>query len=154
MIRKFAYFLPLLLALTIVAPGSFAEAPAIPNRTPDATIDLATTTGTQLVTGEWRYSDTRIVETNFRAPDANGQPTGAPVRTYDYEPHAGGAVFDDSAWPVIEPASLKDRRSTGKLCFNWYRINVTVPDRIGNFETKGSTVVFETALDDYAEIWV
>ncbi len=46
--------------------------------------------------GVWRYSDTRIVETEFRAPGPDGQPTGAPVKTYDYAPHAGGADFDDS----------------------------------------------------------
>jgi gluconolactonase len=94
------------------------------------------------------------VETEFRSPDANGQPTGAPLHTYDYEPHAGGASFDDSQWPVIAPTSLAERRSTGRLCFNWYRINITVPERVDGVETKGSTVVFETSLDDYAEVWV
>ena len=40
------------------------------------------------------------------------------------------------------------------MCFAWYRINVTVPERIGNFDPTGSTVVFETSIDDYAEVWV
>jgi len=121
---------------------------------PDATIDLATAEGAKLVKGEWRYSDTKIIEVDFRSAGADNQPTGAPIKTYDYTPHAGGADFDDSKWEVIEPATLSKRRSTGRICFNWYRINLTVPDRIGDFDPTGSTVVFETSLDDYAEIWV
>jgi gluconolactonase len=31
---------------------------------------------------------------------------------------------------------------------------VTIPERVGTFETRGVTVVFETSLDDYAEVWV
>ena len=120
----------------------------------EATIDLMTAEGAALVKGAWRYSDTRIVESRFRAPDADGQPTGAPVATYDYTPHAGGADFDDSGWERIEPASLVQRRSTGRLSFNWYRIRVTVPERVGAVDTKGTTAVFETSLDDYAEVWV
>lgn len=125
-----------------------------PNGQPLATIDLATREAARLVKGEWRYSDTRIVEVDFRGPGPDGQPTGAPVKTYDYTPHAGGADFDDSGWEVIDAATLAQRRSTGRICFNWYRIRITVPERIGNFDPVGSTVVFETALDDYAEIWV
>jgi gluconolactonase len=121
---------------------------------PAATVDLTTPEGVRLVKGEWRYSDTKIIEVDFRAPGPDGQPTGAPIRTYDFAPHAGGADFDDSRWKVIDPGSLAARRSTGRLCFNWYRINITVPERIGSFDPTGSTVVFETALDDYAEVWV
>jgi gluconolactonase len=69
-------------------------------------------------------------------PFADGQPTGAPVKTYDYTPHAGGAAFDDSRWEAIAPTSLTERRSTGRLCFAWYRINITVPERVGAFDTK------------------
>ncbi len=121
---------------------------------PDAVIDLATGDGVRLVKGEWRYSDTKIVQVDFRAPGADGQPTGEAVRTYDYRPHAGKADFDDSRWEVIEPTALSKRRSTGRICFNWYRINVTIPERIGDFDPGGSTVVFETSVDDYAEVWV
>src|SRR5438046_9874089 len=55
---------------------------------------------------------------------------------------------------VIDPTTLDKRRSAVKLAFNWYRIKITVPERIGNFTPAGSTVVFTTSLDDYAEIWV
>ncbi len=119
-----------------------------------ATIDLTTAAGVALVKGQWRYSDTRIIETDFRAPGPDKQPTGRPIRTYDYEPKAGGIDFDDSKWEPIAAASLSDRRSTGRLCFNWYRITLTIPERVGETNTKGSTVIFQTALDDYAEVWV
>ena len=126
----------------------------VPGGKPESTIDLASAAGVALVKGEWRYSDTKIVEVDFRGPGPDKQPTGAPVKTYDYTPHAGGADFDDSKWEVISPTTLDQRRGNGRLGFNWYRIKLTIPDRIGDFDPTGSTVVFETSLDDYAEIWV
>jgi gluconolactonase len=128
--------------------------PDVPGGSPGATIDLATDEGARLVKGQWRYSDTKIIEVDFRGPGSDGQPTGAPVKTYDYTPHAGASAFDDSQWETIKAANLDGRRSTGRICFNWYRINITVPERIGSFNPAGSTVVFETSLDDYAEVWV
>ena len=139
-------------------PAAFAAIteirPRVPNGRPEATIDLATEEGVRLVKGQWRYSDTKIIEVDFLGPGKDGQPTGSPVKTYDYTPHAGGADFDDSRWELISANSLDKRRSTGRLCFNWYRINITVPQRAGDFDPSGSTIVFETALDDYAEVWV
>jgi gluconolactonase len=126
----------------------------IPAGKPEATIDLGTAEGVALVKGEWRYSDTKIVEVDFRGPGADKQPTGVAVKTYDYTPHAGVADFDDSKWEVIGPKTLDQRRGNGRLGFNWYRIKLTVPERIGSFDPTGTTAVFETSLDDYAEIWV
>jgi gluconolactonase len=121
---------------------------------PDAVIDLATRNGVDLVKGQWRYSDTRIIEVDSRGPGADLKPSGAPNKTYDYTPHAGVADFDDSKWEAIDPTTLDARRSTGKICFNWYRIAVTVPEKIGAFDPTGSTVAFEIVIDDYSEIWV
>ena len=144
-----------LLAFTIRgARASSSEAAGTPAGKPEASIDLATEAGTKLVKGAWRYSDTKIVEVDFRGPGADSQPTGAPVKTYDYTPKAGAVDFDDAQWEVIPATSLEKRRAGGRLCFNWYRLAITVPDRVGDFDPTGSTVVFETALDDYAEVWV
>lgn len=121
---------------------------------PDATIDLRTKEGTQLVKGAWRYSEVQIIETDFRAPGPDLKPSGKPTKTYDYTPHAGAADFDDSHWVVLDSETLEARRSTGKVCFNWYRINVTIPDKVGKLDTRGSTVAFEIVIDDYAEVWV
>jgi gluconolactonase len=121
---------------------------------PDAVIDLATREGVALVQGQWRYADTRIVGTDFRAPGPDLRPSGAPIKTYDYTPHAGAADFDDSAWEAIAPETLEARRGTGRLSFNWYRLRVTIPPRVGRLDPTGSTAVFEIVVDDYAEVWV
>jgi len=121
---------------------------------PDAVVDLRTEAGVELVKGQWKYSDVRIVETDFRAPGPDMKPSGTPIKTYDYSPHAGAADFDDSQWEALYPTTLEARRSTGKVCFNWYRINVTIPEKVGEFQAAGSTVAFEIVIDDYAEVWV
>jgi len=129
-----------------------AQAP--PYGRPDATIDLRTRDGVQVVQGKWRYNDVKIVEADSKGPGPDLKPSGSPVRTYDYTPHAGTVDFDDSQWPVIDPATLDARRGNGKVSFNWYRIRVTLPENVGNLAVAGSTVSFEIVIDDYAEIWV
>jgi gluconolactonase len=158
--RKFmTLFRVACLVLGVCLSLSYASSPSktsadVPTGKPDATVDLGSVDGINAVKGEWRYSDTRIVEADFRGPGPDKQPTGTPVKTYDYTPHAGGADFDDSKWDVISPTTLDQRRGNGRLGFNWYRIKLTIPDHIGDFDPTGSTAVFETSLDDYAEIWV
>ena len=151
---RFAVALVLGILLLLLSRGFAQTSADAPAGKPDATIDLATKAGVDLVKGQWRYSDTRIKEVDFKTAGPDKQPTGAPNKTYDYEPHAGGADFDDSKWEAIEPTTLDARRSTGRLCFNWYRINVTVPAQAEGVDLSGATAVFETSLDDYAEIWV
>src|SRR3990172_9027044 len=128
--------------------------PFVPAGKSEAVIDLASAEGLRLVKGAWRYSDTKIVEVDFTGPGADGQPTGSAVKTYDYAPHAGSADFDDSRWEQIEPTTFSKRPGSGRLSFNWYRIKLTIPERLGDFDPTGATAVFETSLDDYAEIWV
>ena len=82
---------------------------------PDATIDLRSDGGVALVQGGWRFSEARLVPTDFKAPGSDLKPSDAPVKTYDYEPHAGAAEFDDSSWARVEPSSLEARR-TAELC--------------------------------------
>jgi gluconolactonase len=129
-----------------------AQAP--PYGRPDATIDLRTKEGAQLVKGDWRYSDVKIVEVDSKGPGPDLKPSGTPVKTYDYTPHAGEAGFDDSRWPVIDPRKLDARRGNGKVSFNWYRINVTIPEKVASLPVAGSSVSLEIVIDDYAEIWV
>ncbi|HSE89119.1 MAG TPA: SMP-30/gluconolactonase/LRE family protein [Candidatus Binatia bacterium] len=147
-----------ILAALLLFSASFARAAsaeeALAKRKPEALIDLGKKEGTQLVKGEWRYSDTRIIEVDFKAPGADGQPSNIQNKAYDFTPHAGGVEFDDSKWEVIDPTTLDKRRSAGRLALNWYRIKITVPERIGNFNPTGSTIVLATSIDDYAEIWV
>jgi gluconolactonase len=130
----------------------------LPGR-PDAVVDLQADAGAALVDGQWRYSDARVEEIEFvelAGPDAPDPlaPGDVPNRTYDVVPHAQAVDFDDSAWERLAPADTMRRLSTGRVCFNWYRIDVTIPERVGVFDPTGSTVVFEVAIDDYAEVWV
>jgi len=141
-------------ALVFLAGRALAETNAdAPTGKPDVVIDLATKEGVDLVKGQWRYSDTKIIHVDFKAAGPDKQPTGKPIKTYDFTPHAGGVDFDDSKWEKIDPTTLDARRSTGRLCFNWYRINITIPPRVNDVDLAGATAVFETSLDDYAEIW-
>src|SRR5215471_13033711 len=143
--------LALLLSLVRVDAQTIQDPPV---GRPDAVIDLASREGVQLVNGQWRYHDVKIVDADSRAVGPDLKPSGVPIKTYDYTPHAGPADFDDSQWEAIDATTLDQRRSTAKVCFNWYRINITVPERIANFSTAGSTVAFEIVIDDYAEVWV
>jgi gluconolactonase len=137
-----------------LVPTTGVMAGEVPTGRADAVVDLGKANGVKLVKGHWRYSDTKIVEVPFRSPGPDLKPSGPPNTTYDFTPHAEGKDLDDAKWEVIEPDTLGQRRSTGKLCFCWYRLRVTIPERIGEFDPTGSTAVFEIVVDDYAEIWV
>ena len=150
--RAFAIVAGISLAFSASARAQVtADAPAV---RPDAIVNLATEDGAALVRGQWRYSDAKIVEIDHHAAGPDLRPSGPLNRTNDIDPKAGATDFNDAAWQAIPPSGLEARRSNGRLSFGWYRINLTVPDRVGTFDTKGSTVVFEIVVDDYAEVWV
>ena len=141
--------------LTVSPPiGAAQTTPDAPFGRPAAIIDLATDEGVRLVKGQWRYSDVKIVDVEHRAPGPDLRPSGPPNHTYDISPHAGAADFDDSTWAVLPASQLETRKGNGRLSFNWYRTKVTIPARVGAFDTTGSTAVFEIVVDDYAEVWV
>jgi gluconolactonase len=128
----------------------------LPGR-PDAIVDLQTAEGAALVAGEWRYADARVEEIDFVEVGSPADPLGpgdTPNRTYDVVPHAESRDFDDSHWRTLSPRETMLRLASGRVCFNWYRIGVTIPSRIGDLDPTGSTVVFEVVVDDYAEVWV
>jgi gluconolactonase len=152
MARLLMAALGVLLAVTPISAQHAVRRP-IDGR-PDAVVDLRTAQGAALVSATWRSSDASIVDSDFNAPGPDLKPSGGRITTRDLSPRAGAAGFDDSKWPVIEPAALEARRSSGKLSFNWYRTSVTIPERVETLATAGSTVVFEIVVDDYAEIWI
>lgn len=122
-----------------------------PSGPPTATLDLMTPDGVRQVQGEWRFTDVKLVESEGKNPD------GSPGKTYSYTPHASQvakADFDASGWSLVEPAALTKPRGKTQVAFGWYRIQVTVPEKVGNFATAGSTVVFQTTVDAYGEVWV
>ncbi|HET9275937.1 MAG TPA: SMP-30/gluconolactonase/LRE family protein [Gemmatimonadales bacterium] len=144
------------IALLLAAAGPVAAQVTqdVPAGRPEAIVDLTTSEGVRLVGGQWRFADARVVEVAHRSPGPDLRPSGPPNRTHDIEPKAGAADFDDSAWEAFDGPELVKRRTGGRLSFGWYRLNVTIPERIGSFDPTGSTVVFEVTVDDYAEIWV
>jgi gluconolactonase len=133
--------------------------PEILPRRPVAVIDLQTDEGAAMVAGEWRYADARVEEIAFVALAGVGAtdplgPGEVPNATYDIVPHAQAADFDDSDWERLAPSETTARLADGRVCFNWYRISVTIPDRVDDVDVTGSTVLFEVVADDYAEVWV
>lgn len=128
--------------------------PSTPPHVPDAILDLASSAGVELVHGQWRAAPAQIVEVAHRNPGPDRRASGTPNRTMDVSPEAGARDFDDSAWPAIAPEALEERTGTGKLSFAWYRLRLTLPEKVGGVATAGATVVFETVVDDYAEVWV
>jgi gluconolactonase len=125
----------------------------LPGR-PDAVIDLQTDEGAALVGGAWRYADAEVREIDFVEVADHLGPGEVPNRTFDVVPHAEAADFDDAAWRALAPGETQLRLATGRVCFNWYRIAVTIPERVGDLDPTGATVVFETVIDDYSEVWV
>src|SRR5947207_10151512 len=115
-IREFLFSLCACLALSAqstAAQNWATQSP--PYGRPDATIDLRTREGVQLVKGEWRYSDVQIIQVDSKGPGPDLKPSGGPVKTYDYTPHAGIAGFDDAAWQVLDSMTLDARRGNGKI---------------------------------------
>src|SRR6266571_1243564 len=97
-----------------------------------AVVDLQADEGAALVGAQWRYSDAGVEEIDFVEVGSDADPLGPgdlPNRTFDVLPHAGTAEFDDSGWRLLTPAQTQLRLAHGRVCFNWYRLSVTVPDR-------------------------
>ena len=123
---------------------------------PLGVIELNTVSGAKLVNAEWRYADAQLKPIEFPQPDAAGQPTGPVAASWDVSPRAGARDYDDSTWQRLRPETLLERRGRGRVSFNWYRVRITIPELVPGtaMPTRGTTVVLETALDDYAEVWV
>lgn len=130
-----------------LAPGALLTMvlTALPALAQSTKIDLRTKAGVEKVKGQWRYSDVKIIEVDGKGPP----PENKPLRTYSFEPRAEKTDFDDAKWEVLDPTTLGARRAGGQLCFNWYRIKITLPP-----EAEGKTVHFVTTVDDYGEVWV
>jgi gluconolactonase len=143
-------------ALLTFATHASAQAPTptsppqlAPALVPAHTVDLMTADGMAAFGAQWKHMEAKIVE----GPALQGAMPGYKT-SYDISPRAGEKGFDDSSWPIIEAKGLADRRGGGKVSFLWYRTNLTVPPKIGNFETAGAKMVLTAYVDDYAEVWV
>src|SRR5262252_10947737 len=120
-----------------------------PALVPAHVVDLLTAEGMAAFGAQWKHMEAKIVE----GPALQGALPGYKT-SYDISPHAGAKGFDDSSWQTLEPKGLGDRRGGGKVSFLWHRTNLTVPAKIGNFDTTGAKMVLTAYVDDYAEVWV
>jgi len=148
-----AMALPLLASAASVAqtpapPAPPAPIPA-PSLPPNVEVDLITNPGSAMFGAQWKTMEAKIVEVAPIPEHLPGYNTA-----YDIAPHAGDAAFDDSKWPVIQATDLPARRGGGHVSFIWFRSNLTIPAKIGDFDTTGAKAVLTVAVDDYAEIWV
>jgi gluconolactonase len=135
-------------------PATIAAAPApppaiAPSLPPVMAVDLMTPAGSAAFGAQWKTMEAKIVEVPA-IPDAMPEYK----TTYDIAPHAGESGFDDSSWPRIEPTALGAKRGGGKVSFIWFRAQLTIPARVGDFDTSGAKAVLTANIDDYAEIWV
>jgi hypothetical protein len=77
--RQFTYllFVSLLFCVSLARAQNWA-AQAPPYGRPNATIDLRTGEGAQLVHGQWRYYDAKIIAVVSKGPGADLKPSGLP----------------------------------------------------------------------------
>lgn len=132
------------------APQAPTPLPAIaPSLPPTRVVDLTSSEGAAAFGAQWKNMDVKIVE-------VPAMPNAGPAwkTAYDIQPKAGEMGFDDSSWPKIEPKGLLDRRGGGRLFMTWYRATLTLPGKIGDFDTNTARVVLAFTIDDYAEVWV
>src|SRR2546425_877545 len=146
----------------MIAPIAGAQVPAAPpaapappapqippTLVPSHVVDLMTADGIRAFGAQWKTMEAKIVEGPAIPNAMPGYKT-----SYDIQPHAGESGFDDSSWPTIDAKGLADRRGGGKVSFIWFRANLTIPAKVGDFDTTGARTVLSVFVDDYAEVWV
>jgi gluconolactonase len=143
---------PLLAGSILIAQSQPLPAPPpimAPVLVPNLTVDLMTAEGMGQFGAQWKIMEARLVEAPLLPNTMPGYD-----KSFEISPKAGEKGFDDSKWSVIEPKGLGDRRGGGRVSFIWYRTNLTMPAKVGNFDTKDATAVFTAYIDDYAEVWI
>ncbi|MFO0858737.1 MAG: SMP-30/gluconolactonase/LRE family protein [Phycisphaerales bacterium] len=123
-------------------------------RVPSAVVDLRTTAGTSSVSATWRFANADIINSTNNGPDANNKPTGPEQPAHTLAPNLSQVSDIDARSDTIQPTSLEQRRTSGKLAFAWYTLDFVVPEKIGGTDVSGATLVFEATVDDYAEVSV
>lgn len=121
-------------------------APSVP---PVHVVDLMTDAGSAAFGAVWRAKEAKLVECPAFTDSRPEYKT-----TYDVEPHAELAGYDDSAWELVPPTDLSGRRGGGMVSFFWFRVTLTIPANAMGFATTESKAVLRVNVDDYAEVWV
>ena len=125
-----------------------------------AVIDLRTSEGSQLAKTQWKSLNAQIVAAKFNAPGPSDKdqmpiyPTGKSITTNTLSPRFGTPEFEQAKWETVAATDLETRRGNGLLSHVWYRIQVTIPEKVAAFATAGSRALFEIVADDYSEVWI
>src|SRR2546430_13271548 len=105
---------PVIIAATPVRPLASPQPAIAPALPPVCTVDVMTLEGSAIFGAQWKTREAKIIEVPA-IPDA----MPAFATTYDIDPHAGEAGFDDAAWPSILPTALAARRGGGPTRLPW-----------------------------------
>src|SRR5712691_2547947 len=104
--------LPVIIAATPVRPFAGPQPAIAPSLPPVCTVDLMTLEGSAMFGAQWKTREAKIIEVPA-IPDAMPEFT----TTYDIDPQAAEADFDDAAWPIILPTALAAKRGGVKVSF-------------------------------------
>jgi hypothetical protein len=107
---------------------------------PRATLNLQDPEDLKAVNGVWRFAGGLVPGQPNEG--VKSQLAGSPARLAD---------FDDSSWEICNDLTRWHSRG---IAFAWYRIRVTIPERVAGRDLSSTRVLFETCVDDYGELWI
>lgn len=121
----------------------------------DAIIDLMDDERAALVHAAWRFAPVSFVEVQGVDLGADGRPSPSTEHvTIDLAPRPRAPSWESAAWQSIAPHEVGERRGHGHLAMGWLRVEVVLPERVGEVPIEGATIAFEVTADDYAEVWI
>jgi hypothetical protein len=143
------YTRPTVSAPPAMPPLLMPQPPIAPLVPPVHVVDLMTADGSASFGARWRSKEAKLVECPALSDSMPEFTT-----TYDVDPHAELAGFDDAAWPEVASTDLGAKRGGGMVSFFWFRATLTIPVQALGFDTAGAKAVLTVNVDDYAEVWV
>ena len=126
----------------------------------DAIVDLKTNAGQRIVNAQWQSLSAEIMPVKFRAAGPSDKdklflyPTGKEINTSNIYPKYGTPEFINAKWENVAATDLETRRGNGLQSHVWYKLKVTIPEKIGNVSAEGTRIIFEIVADDYSEVFI
>ena len=159
--RGFDNRLGAMLAILLTFSAHAQELRQLSVNKPQAIADLRTKEGAALLNAKWYVQPAHIQNQQFYLPGPQKgggdalplYPTGTQIQTQILHPQVGSEDFE-KGFTEISPQDLEKRQGTGLFSFVWYKIELTIPQKIWKINASGTTAVFEIVVDDYSEIWV